>query len=491
MALHVRSTSTNNQIPVNPIDQNPDVLRHGIKVVSWCAPVLFLAVLVLDASSDETPRPNVVIFFTDDHGSLDANCYGATDLITPNIDRLAETGVRFTQAYSHTVCCPARAMLLTGRHPQRSGITNWTQGDMNDSAGLNMPLDEYTLAEALQDSGYTTGLFGKWHLGAHKDYGPKKQGFDHFFGLRGGFIDNYNHHFLHGNGFPDLYDGTTRIEAKGDYFPELMTERSLQFINNNKNRPFLLYAAFNIPHYPEQSLTQFRTTYRDIKDPARRSYNAMLTTTDHYIGRIISRIEEHGLRETTIMILMGDNGHSEETTNRIRIQNHSSGLPKEHFYGASGGGYTGKWRGSKGTFFEGGIRVPAIISYPARLPQHETRDQIITAMDWYPTILELCNLTRKPNAPALDGHSVLPVVQSASQPSAYGDVLHFGWSNRWAIRDGDWKLIGKKTSGNDEPQGLYNLSEKAPEAIDHQRAQPQIVKRLLTLHQEWARRVDR
>ncbi|MDG2383007.1 MAG: sulfatase-like hydrolase/transferase [Pirellulaceae bacterium] len=442
-------------------------------------------------TSNEHPQPNVIIFFTDDHGSLDANCYGASDLLTPNIDRLAETGIRFTQAYSHTVCCPARAMLLTGRYPQRSGITTWTQGDMNGAAGRNMPLDEYTLAEALQDSGYTTGLFGKWHLGAHKDYGPKKQGFDHFFGLRGGFIDNYNHHFLHGNGFPDLYDGTTRVNAKGDYFPELMTERSLKFIDHNKHRPFFLYAAFNIPHYPEQSLTRFREPYKDLTDPARRSYNAVLTTTDHYIGKIIQKIEEHGLRESTIMILMGDNGHSEETTNRIRTNNHTSGLAKEYFYGASGGGYTGKWRGCKGTFLEGGIRVPAIISYPAGLPQHETRDQIITAMDWYPTILDLCNITRKPNAPIVDGHSVLPFVRSASLPSAYRGVLHFGWANQWAIRDGDWKLIGKTKSAKDEAQALFNLADVEPEATNHLQHQPRIVKRLLSLHQQWARNVKR
>ena len=145
--------------------------------------------------------PNVVVFYTDDQGTLDVNCFGSKDLHTPNMDALAKKGVRFTQAYAHTVCCPSRALLLTGRHPQRSGVNTWVQGNTRTSKGLNMALEEVTLAEALKGAGYRTALFGKWHLGAHPDHAPTKQGFDEHFGIRGGFIDNYNHHFLHGEGF--------------------------------------------------------------------------------------------------------------------------------------------------------------------------------------------------------------------------------------------------------------------------------------------------
>ena len=145
----------------------------------------FLMGLVLVASA-VAQKPNVVILFTDDQGTLDANCYGSTDLHTPNIDRLAAAGVRFTQAYAHKVCCPSRAALLTGRHPQRGGVNHWTQGDMNGADGINMALEEVTIAEALKAEGYRTALFGKWHLGAHRDFGPKKQGFDEFFGIRDG-----------------------------------------------------------------------------------------------------------------------------------------------------------------------------------------------------------------------------------------------------------------------------------------------------------------
>ena len=312
--------------------------------------LIFAFLFLISLNSLQGKPPNVVILFTDDQGTIDANCYGSKDLITPNIDRLATTGVLFTQAYAHTVCCPARAALLTGRHPQRGGVWNWTQGDMNSPKGINMALEEVTLAEALKPAGYKTALFGKWHLGAHRDYGPKTQGFDEFFGIRDGFIDNYNHYFLHGTGFHDLYEGTNPVKADGKYFPDLMVKRSLKFIDQNKDKPFFLYVPFNIPHYPEQALKKHELLYKDMKDPARRSYGAIVTTTDYYVGQLIDKIEEHELRENTIIIFMSDNGHSEESSNRIRVDNHKSGYPKGHFYGAPAEAQLENGLAVKGTF---------------------------------------------------------------------------------------------------------------------------------------------
>jgi len=434
------------------------------------------------ATAAAAERPNVVFLFTDDQGTLDANCYGSKDLHTPNIDKLAASGVRFTQAYAHTVCCPARAALMTGRHPQRSGVNHWTQGNMNGADGINMALEEVTLAEALGLAGYRTALFGKWHLGSHRDFGPKKQGFDEFFGIRDGFIDNYNHYFLHGQGFHDLYEGTAEVWAKGEYFPSLMVDRSLKFIDENKDRPFFLYVAFNIPHYPEQALKQHEKPYENLTGP-RGPYAAVVTTTDHFIGQVVDKLEELKLRENTIIIFMSDNGHSMENTNRIRVENHKSGYPKGHFYGAHGGGNTGKWIGQKGSFLEGGIRVPAIISFPAKLPQGEVRDQIITAMDWYPTVLDLCGV-QKPDV-HLDGHSLLPVISSDTASSPHG-VLHFQWHKSWAVREGDWKLIGR----DDRPQAsLHNLADKEPEVVNYAKQKPEIVARLRKLHDDWAKDV--
>ena len=180
---------------------------------------------------------------------------------------------------------------------------------------------------------------------------------------------------------------------------------------------------------------------------------------------------------------MSDNGHSEEIHNRIRVDDHQSGLPKGHFYGASGGGSTGKWIGHKGNFLEGGIRVPAVISYPARLPQGAVRGQIVTAMDWYPTVLQLCGVQRPPTDPPLDGHSLLPLIASATAKSEYRDVLHFQWGKKWAARDGDWKLIavdGKPSAT------LHRLSDPRPEVRDYAEENPAVVARLRALHAAWA-----
>lgn len=442
-----------------------------------------LAVILLAAAPASAARPNVVIFFTDDQGTLDANCYGSTDLHTPAIDRLAAEGVRFTQAFAHTVCCPSRALLLTGRHPQRSGVTNWTQGDRHgsDARNTNMAASEITLAEVLKEAGYRTALVGKWHLGAKEGHGPLAQGFDQHFGHLGGFIDNYKHYFLHGSGFHDLYDNNREIFREGEYFPDLMTGRALEFIDSCKDQPFFLCVAFNIPHYPEQADPKFEERYRDLPMP-RRSYARMVSTTDDRIGQVLARLEAHHLRDNTIIVFMSDNGHSAEDGARIRA-NHKSGLPEGHYYHAhGGGGNTGKWRGHKGTYYEGGLRVPAIISYPARLPRGEVRDQAITAADWLPTILDLCELERP--AVTLDGRSVLPLIEDPEAPSSH-PRLHWAWRNGWAVREGDWKLIGV----DEKPTFLGNLADPEPEKRNYLQEKPDLATRLHAVHREWAKEV--
>ena len=460
--------------------------------MKWLYLAAFLGLASTNATGTPTTdgkkvrRPNVVILFTDDQGTLDARCFGSQDLRTPSIDKLAKTGVRFTQAYAHTVCCPSRAALLTGRHPQRSGVNTWMQGDLKSKTGRNMALEELTLAETLKAAGYRTALFGKWHLGAHRDHGPMKQGFDEFFGIRDGFIDNFNHYFLHGDkGYHDLYEGTTEVTRKGDYFPEMIVSRSLEFIERNRDRPFFLYLGFNIPHYPEQALKEHAALYRELPMP-RRSYAAVVTTTDHYIGKILDRLEKLGLRKDTIVIFQSDNGHSTESY-AIRGAEHASGYPKGHRYGANGGGgNTGKWIGGKGTFLEGGIRTPAIISYPAKLPQDTARDQVVTVMDWYPTVLELCGIA--PPKVTLDGRSVLPIVKDARAASKH-ETLYFQWQNRWAVRQGDWKLIGTRDRSGKDKLTLHQLTGKNPEKKNHAAERPELARQLHSLHEVWKKNV--
>lgn len=447
-----------------------------------CLAAAFVSLTYVPLLRGHAASPNVVIFFTDDQGTLDANCYGSTDLYTPTMDELAATGVRFTQAYAHTVCCPARALLITGRHPQRSSVNHWTQGDPRERKGINMLREEVTLAEMLRIAGYKTALFGKWHLGAHLDYGPTEQGFDEFFGIRGGFIDNYRHHFLHGQGYHDLYDGKQEVFADGEYFPDLIIDKALVFLEQNRDHPFFMYVAFNIPHYPEQADSRFDDRYQHLRMP-RQSYARMISTTDHRMGIVVKKLDDLEIRDNTIIICMSDNGHSEENGGVIKVEKHSSGYPKGHYYSAhGGGGNTGKWRGHKGTLFEGGIRVPAIISYPAALPQEVVRGQAITAADWLPTVAELCGVTL-PKV-KLDGQSLLPIIRSAHAPTHH-KVMHWQWNVQWAVRQGPWKLIGLK----DRKRWLGNLDDEKPEAKNYLQQTPDVAKRLHELHDEWVAEV--
>ena len=442
-------------------------------------------------AQDAKRKPNVLILFTDDQGTLDVNCYGSTDLKTPNMDKLAATGIRFTQAYAHTYCCPSRAALMTGRHPQRGGVGNWTQGDRHgsDSTNVNMAAEEVTFAEVLKSAGYRTALFGKWHLGAKVGHGPLDQGFETYFGHLSGFIDNYRHYFLHGQGYHDLYDDNQEIFRREEYYPDMMIEKAVNYIERNKDAPFFMTVAFNLPHYPEQPIAKFKDDYSEMALP-RQSYARVISSVDALIGRVLDKLEETGLRDKTIVIMMSDNGYSTEDY-KIKVTNSLSGYPRGYDYGAhGGGGNAGRWIGSKGSFLEGGIRVPAMISYPAKLPQGQTRDQIVTIMDWFPTVLELCGIEQEATAPKLDGHSMTKVIADPKAASAH-EVLHFGWANGWAVRKGDWKLIAtqNKTTGKITKLSLHNLTGPAPEVKDHASEHPEIVERFTRLHEEWARSV--
>lgn len=441
--------------------------------------------------------PNVVIVLTDDQGALDAGCYGSNDLKTPNMDRLAAEGVRFTNAYAHTVCCPARAMLVTGRHPQRSDIGSWAQGETTRKpTGRNLLHSETTIAEAFRDAGYATAIYGKWHLGAAETHGPMKQGFDEFFGIRGGFIDNYNHHSLHGVGKHDLYNGVERMRRPGEYFMDLVTDRAESFIRRNHNRPFLLYYAMNLPHYPEQSIEPYASDFADLDSP-RQSYARIVATTDHYIGRLLKLLDEFELSDNTVFLFTSDNGYSAEDY-QISVHDHSSGLPKGTNYGANaGGGNTGKWRGAKGSFLEGGLRVPAILRYPAAIEPGTVRDQTVTLMDWFPTIAGYCGVDV--SGIQFDGFDVRPAIENDS-PDHY-DVMHWAWQNGWAVRRGDWKLVrngslglsghGKNAKSMSMPKTfLGNLSGDSPEAVNHAADHTEIVAELEKLHEDWAAEVE-
>ena len=407
---------------------------------------LLLLSLLVCISTLSARRPNVIIIFTDDQGTVDMNCYGAKDLVTPNMDGLAKRGVRFTQFYSAApVCSPSRVGLMTGRTPQHGGLNGNVPLD-----SVGMPSQQITIAEKMKTAGYATAHIGKWHLGHHKETVPNAQGFDHSFGHLVGCIDNYSHFFYwSGPNKHDLWRNGKEVFHNGEFFPDLMVKEAGEFIDKNKDQPFFIYFALNTPHYPYQGSPKWLEYYRDLPYP-RNLYAAFLSTTDDRIGALLSEIENAGLTNDTIIIFQSDHGASEE------VRAHK------------GGGSAGPHRGAKFSLYEGGIRVPAIISWPGNLPQNEVRNQIATGCDWFPTIMELCKIPAAEHE--IDGKSLLPVINSKSARSAH-KIFHWKSGNSVAVREGKWKLVmsGKKAELFDLPNDLgesRNLVKEHPEMVE-------------------------
>ena len=407
---------------------------------------LLLLSLLACISTLSARRPNVIIIFTDDQGTVDMNCYGAKDLVTPNMDGLAKRGVRFTQFYSAApVCSPSRVGLMTGRTPQHGGLNGNVPLD-----SVGMPSQQITIAEKMKTAGYATAHIGKWHLGHHKEAVPNAQGFDHSFGHLVGCIDNYSHFFYwSGPNKHDLWRNGKEVFHNGEFFPDLMVKEAGEFIDKNKDQPFFIYFALNTPHYPYQGSPKWLEHYRDLPYP-RNLYAAFLSTTDDRIGALLSEIENAGLTNDTIIIFQSDHGASEE------VRAHK------------GGGSAGPHRGAKFSLYEGGIRVPAIISWPGNLPQNEVRNQIATGCDWFPTIMELCKISAAEHE--IDGKSLLPVINSKSARSAH-KIFHWKSGNSVAVREGKWKLVmsGKKAELFDLPNDLgesRNLVKEHPEMVE-------------------------
>ncbi len=411
-------------------------------------------------------KPNVVLIFTDDQGTIDVNCFGSKDLSTPHLDGLAARGTRFTQLYvTAPVCSPSRASLMTGRYPQRAELTT------NAGGNRGMPGDQVTIAEMLRADGYRTAIFGKWHLGEQPEMSPLAQGFDEFLGHKVGCIDNYSHFFYwSGPNRHDMWRNDKEHWEDGNYFPDMVVREAHRFLEENQDRPFFLYLPFNMPHYPLQAQAKYRAMYAGREEP-RAMYAAFVSTLDEKIGSIVSRIDQLGLRENTIIIFLSDHGHSVE----VRT--------------FGGGGNAGPHRGHKFTVWEGGIRVPCIVSWPGHLPEGEVRDQVAISTDWMPTIAHYCGV-RLP-ATRIDGRNIASVIASSDAPSPHA-VLHWQHGNQWAVREGDWKLVfngpASEYKGRRIPAEkifLTNLPADPGETKNLAGSHREVVKKLTRLHEEW------
>jgi arylsulfatase A len=411
-------------------------------------------------------RPNVLLIMSDDQGSVDLGCYGAGDLRTPHLDALAARGVRFTQFYvAAAICSPSRGALMTGRYPQRNGL------DTNAGGHIGLPPAEVTIAEAFREAGYRTGLFGKWHLGMEPEMSPNARGFDAFFGHKEGCIDNYSHFFYWGGpNRHDLWRNDERVREDGAFFPDLMTREACRFIDENRDEPFFLYLPTNIPHYPMQAEVEYDEAFAHLDQPRRR-YAALVACMDDRIGRVLGKIDEHGLRDDTIVVFLSDNGHSVE---------------ERAFFG---GGSAGPHRGHKFTFWEGGVRMPCIVSWPGVFPEGKVREQVASSMDWFPTLAACCGVPLPDRT--FDGRDLRPVIGDASAPSPHA-ALHWQFQSQSAVREGDWKLTrnvpdtpleGRIIPG--EELFLANLADDPGERVNLAEAHPEIVERLTRLHETW------
>jgi len=377
------------------------------------------------------PQPNFIVFLTDDQGYADLSCMGAQDLRTPHLDGLAENGVRFTDWYSNApVCSPSRASLLTGRYPGNAGVRSILAGHRT-APGL-LP-EVPSLATALGRLGYQTAMFGKWHLGLAQGCRPQDHGFDTWRGFMAGCIDYYSHIFYWGmaggkmDPVHDLWQDGREVWLNGEYFTDLLAQWSVDYIRQvaNSGRPFLLYVPFNAPHYPMHAPQHYLDRFPDLPWD-RQVMAAMLAAVDDAVGAIVAELKSQGVFDNTCVFFQSDNGPSRETRNWL------DGT-RDPYYG----GTSGALKGHKFSLYEGGIRSPALMCWPDRIPGGRVIGEMGAAMDIFPTLLSAAG--GDPNEYELDGCDVMPMVADGAQ-TPHTEVF-WEQGNQTAVRRGEWKLV--------------------------------------------------
>lgn len=406
----------------------------------------------LSGAEENGRKPNIVVILSDDQGYGDVSYHEhPPEVRTSNIDRLAAQGVRFTDGYaSGWVCAPTRAGLLTGRYQQRFGFYK------APDSRIGMPTSEITIADILKQHGYATGVFGKWHVGLDPEYRPLRRGFDEFYGFLGhGGHDYFDLTPQEGNEHNAIYRDDKIISDTG-YLTDNLGREAVSFIERHKDEPFFLYLPFNAVHWPMHAPKEDIQRF-DTGDESRNILMAMLYRMDEAIDAVLDALERTGTDENTLIFFFSDNGGAKK--------NSSNNAPL---------------RGYKGSSYEGGIRVPFIVSWPGELPAGTVCHEPVISLDILPTVCAAVGVPL-PGDRVYDGKNMLPVLRDETTEPLHEALFWDGAETHWAVRMGKWKLVHNR-KGKLE---LYNLDDDIGETSDLAKKHPEIVERLRRRYLAW------
>ena len=404
--------------------------------------------------------PNIIFIMADDLGVADLSCYGRRDYRTPAIDRLAEEGVRFTHAYANSASCsPTRVALMTGRYQYRLAVG--LEEPLSTKGKHGLPPTHPTLPSLLKNLGYKTVLLGKWHLGNLPEFGPLQSGYDHFWGFRNGAADYFYHDL---NGKHDLWDDDREVFEKG-YLTDLLGEKAVEFLSDyaRSEAPFFMSLHFNAPHFPWEGpndeaearrLRSGRFSLSHYDGGSLKTYDEMVVRMDMQVGRLVEALERLGLKENTMIIFTSDNG---------------------------GERYSDTWphTGKKLELLEGGLRVPAIASWPNHIEPGSVSDQVIITMDWMPTLLSIAGGAPRPDYPA-DGLDITGALLGTAPVQPRTLCWRYYNMAQEACREGDWKYL--KILGN---SFLFNVLEDPLERANLKNKNPAMFEHLRTRYKQW------
>ncbi len=433
-------------------------MQHQIK----CFLVWIIAFLVTCDSAFAQRRPNIVLIVTDDQGYADVGFHGSKDIKTPQLDALAAGGVICTQGYvTFPVCSPSRAGFLAGRHGARFGYN--TNPDLRTSLPeiTGLPMSERLLPEALKPYGYATGIIGKWHLGVHPQFHPLNRGFDEFFGFLGG-----GHKFW--GWTPDdgksasysapLMRGREVVpDTQKRYLTDVLSDEACAFIHRHQAEPFFLYIAYNAPHEPCEASPDYLARVPHLEGK-RQQYAAMILAVDDGIGRLRQTIRDAGLEDDTLFIFITDNGGPENANTSINDP----------------------LRGQKSQLWEGGIRVPYVMSWKGKLPAGTKYDKPVSTLDFLPTALAAAGADLEA-MPSIEGVNLVPYLIGSTTADPHESLFWRHNTGGWAVRQGEWKLVS-------DPEGrrhLFNIDQDISEADNLIDAEPEIARRLANSWAQW------